>query len=156
MPIAVLICTPDGIVSQSNAAAQDLLAPSTPQPAEGKPPSGGNDPLRGVDLPRRLADMEKVDVPQSLPEAPGGPWSKATACEFTTRQGKVFRLRAASLGGSNASVAPGWIVVLPDVTAERAAQREREQWFGFLSHDLRGPQVTILSLLALYAENART
>ncbi len=68
LPIAVLICTPDGIVSQSNAAAQDLLAPSTPQPAEGKPPSGGNDPLRGVDLPRRLADMEKVDVPQSLPE----------------------------------------------------------------------------------------
>ncbi len=40
------------------------------------------------------------------------------------------------------------------MTAERAAQREREQWFGFLSHDLRGPQVTILSLLALYAENA--
>lgn len=43
---------------------------------------------------------------------------------------------------------------MPDVTAERTAQREREQWFGFLSHDLRGPQVTILSLLALYAENA--
>jgi signal transduction histidine kinase len=47
-----------------------------------------------------------------------------------------------------------WVVVLNDITTERRAQREREQWFSFLSHDVRGPQVTILSLLALYVEGA--
>jgi signal transduction histidine kinase len=128
-----------------------LAAAAGPLP-EGARPAGAADPLWGIDLPRELAEMEKVDLPEPLSETSAGIWSKAMASEFTTRQGKVFRLRAASLGTS--SDAAGWIVVLPDVTAERTAQREREQWFGFLSHDLRGPQVTILSLLALYAENA--
>jgi CHASE2 domain-containing sensor protein/signal transduction histidine kinase len=154
LPVAVLICRPDGVISQSNAAAQALLAPAAGQPPEGMRTLGATDPLWGVDLPRKLADMEKMDLPEPLSETPAGLWSKAMASEFTTRQGKVFRLRAASLGTSSEAAAAGWIVVLPDVTAERTAQREREQWFGFLSHDLRGPQVTILSLLALYAENA--
>jgi CHASE2 domain-containing sensor protein/signal transduction histidine kinase len=153
LPVAVLVCRTDGVISQSNAAAQALLAPAS-SPPEGTRASGTADPLWGVNLLQKLAEMEKMDLPEASSETPGGLWSKAIASEFTTRQGRVFRLRAASLGASNEEAGPGWIVVLPDVTAERTAQREREQWFGFLSHDLRGPQVTILSLLALYAENA--
>lgn len=97
--------------------------------------------------------MQKIDL-ADLDAAPStGPWASATKAEFTTQEGKVFRLRAAALGTAD-ETARGWIVVLPDVTAERRAQREREEWFGFLSHDLRGPQVTILSLLGLYADGA--
>ncbi|MBT2324402.1 HAMP domain-containing histidine kinase [Variovorax paradoxus] len=154
LPVPVLICRPDGVVSQSNAAAQALLAPAMNPLPEAAHLAGAAEPLGGIDLPAKLAEMEKVDLPERLSEAPDGLWSKAMASEFTTPQGRVFRLRAAPLGTSNNAAGSGWIVVLPDVTAERGAQREREQWFGFLSHDLRGPQVTILSLLGLYAENA--
>ncbi|MEJ7686976.1 MAG: CHASE2 domain-containing protein [Variovorax sp.] len=152
LPVPVLICRPDGVINQSNAAAQALLAPGTP--GSEASPSGQSDPLWGVNLPHTLAEMEKVELPGWPSEAVDDLWAAALTSEFTTRQGHVFRLRAASLGNSAEASTTGWIVVLPDVTAERKAQREREQWFGFLSHDLRGPQVTILNLLALHAENA--
>jgi len=48
------------------------------------------------------------------------------------------------------------VVVLNDITTERRAQREREQWFSFLSHDVRSPQVSIISMLSLYGEGGST
>lgn len=41
-----------------------------------------------------------------------------------------------------------------ELTTERKAQQERVQWLRFLSHDLRSPQVSILSLLDLQAGGA--
>jgi len=41
-----------------------------------------------------------------------------------------------------------------ELTAERKAQQERALWLRFLSHDLRSPQVSILSLLDLQAGGA--
>ena len=78
------------------------------------------------------------------------------AHEFTTEQGSIFTLRAASLdeSGHQGASSRAWVVVLNDITTERRAQREREQWFSFLSHDVRSPQVSILSLLALHVEGA--
>lgn len=39
-----------------------------------------------------------------------------------------------------------WLLQLVDVTALRAAEREREEAISFLSHDLRSPQVSILAM----------
>ena len=155
LPVAVLICRADGVVSQSNAAARSLLELAGPQsePTGAVRAAGDADPLRGIHLPKALAAMRRDDLPGPAPVPASGLWAGAMKSEFMTRQGKVFRLRAALLGALD-DPAHGWIVVLPDVTAERRAQREREQWFGFLSHDLRSPQVSILNLLTLYAEGA--
>ncbi|MBU1358622.1 MAG: CHASE2 domain-containing protein [Gammaproteobacteria bacterium] len=152
LPIPVLICRADGIVSQSNAAAQALLAGSR-MTLESNP-EGSRDHLQGLDLPRYLEGLQRTDLPDAEVRDRPSPWVKATASEFTTKQGNIFRLRAASLGNRADSGTRGWVVVLPDVTAERKAQKEREQWFGFLSHDLRSPQVTILNLLTLFSEGA--
>jgi len=155
LPVPVLICDSDGVVSQSNAAAQRLLAPKpalSSSSAAIRPAAA--DQLRGVNLPQMLAEMQQVEVPAKSSSRTATPWDGAAASEFTTGQGNIFTLRAASLGNAVRSPSPTWVVVLNDVTTERRAQREREQWFGFLSHDVRGPQVTILSLLALYSEGA--
>lgn len=42
-----------------------------------------------------------------------------------------------------------WLIHFLDLTQERLAQRQRSELMQFLSHDLRSPQVSILSLLAL-------
>lgn len=151
LPVPVLICRIDGLVSQSNAAARALLVPSS-HASHADPPNAAADPLAGVNLPRMLASLERVELPGAGRRSEAGLWAEAASCEFTTRQGRIFQLRAAALHGTDHEAAEGWVIVLPDVTLERAAQRDREQWFGFLSHDLRSPQVTILSLLAMHAE----
>ena len=43
-----------------------------------------------------------------------------------------------------------WQISLIDLSNERAAQHQRNDLMAFLSHDLRAPQVGILSLMALY------
>ncbi|VTU40823.1 Sensor protein SrrB [Variovorax sp. PBS-H4] len=159
LPVPVLICRDDGIVSQSNAAAQNLLATALVLSSTGavsRPAAGGVDHLKGVDMLRLLADMQKAEIAGSPAARATTVWEEAMSVEYTTEQGSVFTLRAASLGevGSGAAASRAWVVVLNDITTERRAQREREQWFSFLSHDVRGPQVTILSLLALYVEGA--
>jgi signal transduction histidine kinase/CHASE2 domain-containing sensor protein len=40
-----------------------------------------------------------------------------------------------------------WLVQFVDITRIKAVQREREQMLAFLTHDIRSPQVTILSAL---------
>ena len=44
-----------------------------------------------------------------------------------------------------------WQVSLIDLSNERAAQHQRNNLMAFLSHDLRAPQVGILSLMTLYS-----
>ncbi len=149
MPVGVLVCDPDGVIRQSNAAARALLP-------RGHPPRGGRgvelerDPLMGIDLPALLATLPRSSVEPPDGEDAHAPWSHAQSGEYTTPEGRAFRLRAAPLSVTDDATRPGWVVVVRELTLERAAQREREQWFGFLSHDLRSPQVTILSLLELH------
>lgn len=61
-------------------------------------------------------------------------------------RGAVYRLRRealSSIGGEPA----GEIVRLTDVTAVRAAARQRQQVLELLTHDMRSPQASILALL---------
>jgi len=70
-----------------------------------------------------------------------------TAREIRTPTGEVFKLDEARLDLGRDS-RPGGIVRLADVTAIRVAERQREQALQLLSHDMRSPQVSILTLLA--------
>ncbi len=45
-----------------------------------------------------------------------------------------------------------WLVQFVDITRIKAVQREREQMLAFLTHDIRSPQVTILSALTQAGE----
>ncbi|MFJ2990735.1 CHASE2 domain-containing protein [Collimonas sp. NPDC087041] len=145
MPVAVLICHDDGKITQSNAAAQILISPAQ------IPSELTDDPLSGHSLPQLLQDI--TETHQKNLEVPNAAvhWSRSLKGEYTTRHGGVFRLRAARLDDSKAT-SPAWLVVLQDLTVERLTQRKREQWLRFVSHDLRSPQVSIISLLDLYEQ----
>ena len=70
-----------------------------------------------------------------------------TEREIRTATGEVLKLDEARLDlGRDGQ--PGGIVRLADVTAIRVAERQREQALQLLSHDMRSPQVSILTLLA--------
>lgn len=66
--------------------------------------------------------------------------------ELMTDAGASLRVRRAMLGGAY-GVPIGWIVRLTDVSALRAAERQREEALELLTHDMRSPQNSILTLL---------
>lgn len=43
----------------------------------------------------------------------------------------------------------GWIVILVDIASVRAALKSRDEALNFISHDIRGPQASILTLIEL-------
>jgi len=64
---------------------------------------------------------------------------------------RVFSLRRSPLRDSNGAQR-GWILQLLELTAVRAAENEREAALQFLSHDMRSPQSSIISLLEQYRD----
>jgi CHASE2 domain-containing sensor protein/nitrogen-specific signal transduction histidine kinase len=143
MPVAVLICDESGCIRSSNAAARRLLdeiVRDHPQARAGTP--------SGIPLPSLLEGLQ--NNPRATAPDTGGPhWSDRLRQEYRTPGGRVFQLEAEAFGAVE-SGDRGWIIVLPELTVEREAQRQREEWRRFLSHDLRSPQVTILSLLSAH------
>ncbi|MDP9107726.1 MAG: CHASE2 domain-containing protein [Pseudomonadota bacterium] len=55
---------------------------------------------------------------------------------------------------SDDNVLTGWIVSIVDISPIRSAERLRDETLRFLSHDMRGPQASILALLELQADPA--
>jgi signal transduction histidine kinase/CHASE2 domain-containing sensor protein len=151
MPVPVLVCRADGAIGQSNAAARALLlhgsAPVSHAPHAGPTTS---EPLAGANLLNMLSGMAR-DAQAEAPGIVAAPsWTQASGKEYMTPHHKEFRVQAAPIDADRSN----WVVVLRDMSAQYQAERERAQWLGFLSHDLRSPQVSILSLLSLRAERA--
>lgn len=66
--------------------------------------------------------------------------------ELTLPDGRSFHVRRTSLTQTGGEPV-GWIVRFTDITAMKAAGRQREQVLQLLTHDMRSPQVSILTLL---------
>ena len=60
--------------------------------------------------------------------------------------GRIFSPRRAPLDDA-VGAQRGWVLLLADVTRIRAAERDREQALEFLSHDMRAPQASIITLI---------
>lgn len=143
MPIAVLVCLDDGTITQSNDAARRLLVSPSSR-------NDSDDVLDGRNLPSMLREL---DTPARYAAAPGTPWFDALAREYVTPRDQAFKPRVAALDGFG-DEPRRWMIALHDVTSERRIEREREQWISYISHDLRTPQINIISLLNLYAAGA--
>ncbi|SEJ86242.1 MULTISPECIES: CHASE2 domain-containing protein [unclassified Variovorax] len=137
MPVAMLICDDEGRIGSGNAAAFRLLGAG----------GDGSGTLQGASLQALVAPLAEPAAATAGPT--GAHWTDRLRGEYTTPQARVFRLEAAPFGGP-AAQDRAWVIVLPELTAEREAQRQRDEWRRFLSHDLRSPQVTILSLLSMH------
>lgn len=68
------------------------------------------------------------------------------AQDLTLSDGRSFSPRKTPLTGARAEQR-GWILLLADITAIRAAERDREAAIEFLSHDMRSPQAAIVALV---------
>ncbi|HVZ43995.1 MAG TPA: CHASE2 domain-containing protein [Ramlibacter sp.] len=77
----------------------------------------------------------------------------AELVECTAGTGKRFLLRSVPRTGA-AGEALGWVVTLVDGAAPRPRGALSDEALGYLSHDMRSPQVSILSLLTLRREGA--
>ena len=94
-----------------------------------------------------------------LPEGQNEPlanWLMQHFGEITLEDGKEYfwndhswllRLQSFQPMNDRATGSKLWLYQLVDVTTLRRTQRERDQMMRFLSHDMRSPQVSILSIL---------
>ncbi|RMK29572.1 CHASE2 domain-containing protein [Pseudomonas aeruginosa] len=127
LPVATLICDPQGQILLANRKARDLF--------------GGE--LRGDELRQCLAEL-------GHPSLSGGArptLETLEAIEFRDHRERDLRLDLARLLPVESETAIGWLVSLIDLSAERDAERQRATLLRFLSHDLRAPHSAILALL---------
>jgi CHASE2 domain-containing sensor protein len=66
--------------------------------------------------------------------------------DLISADGRHFSHRRTPLTGADGA-RRGWIHLLAEITGIRAVERDREQALEFLSHDMRSPQASILTLL---------
>ncbi|WP_312784278.1 CHASE2 domain-containing protein [Brevundimonas sp.] len=125
LPDATVVADPEGRVLLSNDRARDLFGPSLNDQAS----LASLFQSLGEPSWRRFLTTEEND-PGDI-QAPGGRVLKAAAAALTDAAGQPI----------------GHIVRFADMTLFRAAERQREQALQLLSHDMRAPQVSILTLL---------
>ncbi len=89
-------------------------------------------------------------------DEPLGQWLKTLFNEDRLEDGKEYllkdkswllRIQSFELPTDPVNAPKLWLYQLVDITALRQTQRERDQMMHFLSHDMRSPQVSILSIL---------
>lgn len=138
LPIAVVLCRSDGSIDVLNAAAAALLPELSP----------GTRSTAKETLPAIIAQLESKSSIRR-PEL-NEHWSQALDGEYKTPLGKIFSIEATCIDDVPAPAPVTWIVVLRELTQERQAESERATWLNFLWHDLRSPQINLLSLVELY------
>jgi signal transduction histidine kinase len=130
LPDPVLLASADERVVIANRAAENLFRSTADLAAEGS----SLETLAGV-------------FRQSGPPAPQTAATGPSHREMTAPDGRVFNVSRIPLqAASGRTIA--WIVRLTDITSIKAAAQQREDILQLLTHDMRSPQVSILSLLA--------
>ena len=125
LPDATVVAAPDGRVLVANDRAHALFGAAL------RPDSGLGDLFLSLGEPswRRFITDVATDLGDIL--APDGQVLKVAAAALTDAEGRPL----------------GHIVRFADMTGFRVAERQREQALQLLSHDMRAPQVSILTLL---------
>ena len=141
LPDATLVCDRGGIVLLANAAAARHFGADAGAELQGAPA-----PALMADVLSQ-ADHRPVVSAASLAAAPAT--VSAAARDGLERDLLVKQAPSFSGGGEHV----GWIVSLVDVTAIRQAQRQRDHAMHFLSHDMRAPLASVLTLLSLQRQS---
>ncbi|QIL71897.1 CHASE2 domain-containing protein [Diaphorobacter sp. HDW4B] len=137
LPSPTFVCDSLGVITLANAAASRLVEDTTPDPVghalaelfselvhteSGKPLLSLN-PLRWPDIPSQQ--------------------------ECRDDQGRYFLLLCKPFA---ASTNAGWLITLVDLTDMRRAQKQRDEALNFISHDIRSPVASIITLLEMHRE----
>ncbi|WP_227001421.1 CHASE2 domain-containing protein [Pulveribacter suum] len=136
LPSPTLVCDAGGRVLLANVAAQQhFQGRFTP-------------PLTGMEMDRLLGDLVGADDGLALPaQRTWAEGSAAAPAEGRDGQGRdVLLLRQPYLLDGSAI----WLVTLVDLSDMRRAQHQRDQALHFISHDVRAPVASIITLLEMH------
>ena len=140
LPTAVLVADDGGRVLLANPKAAALFEVETAED------------LQGLDLQRLLGEFE-TRLPQDWPGTLAGldPGAEPVALELNAAGvgGLIVHLAAVALRGERRL-----LVTLADIEPVKVAQRQREEVLAFVSHDLRSPASSIVTLADLNLQGA--
>jgi len=129
LPDATLVVSDEGRVLLANDRARALF--------------GGGD-LVGAEVDPLFRGLGETDWRRFL--ISGGAGGEGEGEEITIPSGAVLKVDSETLSDAEGQ-ASGRIIRLADVSAIRLAESQREEALQLLSHDMRAPQVSILTLL---------
>lgn len=141
LPDGLFVTDTRGRIVLANAQAEALLEALQMQSVE-------------QDMSALFGRLRRADAGEeghSLPEA-GDPlsWAPEDGIQqprALSPAGECFDIRVVPRRSAD-GLALGWIVRTINVTAAWKAQRQREEMLQFLSHDVRSPQASVLTILA--------
>lgn len=135
LPDAAFVVDRRGVILRDNLIARSLIGGSQFQSLVGEP-------LKTL--------LEKFLAPESLKRLLDLAWfeSQTYTLELCSRSGVDYFLKCVPRLNQSGTLI-GWIILLIDVQAVRAALRQRDEALRFISHDIRAPQTSILSLIEL-------
>lgn len=152
IPDATLVADHDGKILLSNQLADEWFRKLGCHTLAGQPL---------IDLMRQLA----VSTPSQVP---GFEWEWLTDAAMHAHHGEVLEagfeiddttgrslLVKCVPAVSAQSHLVGWITCMVDMSAMRAAERQRDEMLRFLTHDMRSPQSSIIALLELQRHPGR-
>ena len=105
--------------------------------------------LRALDAHQLLRDV--VSASSRQPVVPPGALLQREPIhgEVEDYQGRMLLLKCVPFRNSS-NVHTGWLLTLVDLTDARHTQTQRDQALRFISHDIRAPQASILTLMELH------
>lgn len=105
--------------------------------------------LRALDAHQLLRDV--VSASSRQPAVPPGALLQREPIhgEVEDYQGRMLLLKCVPFRNSS-NVHTGWLLTLVDLTDARHTQTQRDQALRFISHDIRAPQASILTLMELH------
>ncbi len=155
LPEATLVCDRNGTIMLANSVAMQLVATvsvGSDAVVERDSVTPARATIVGADIFATLSPITREDLKS---------WSQlfdvvatsgaAASVEAKWGDQKEFLAQAGPLYDAKGNL-NGTILVLVDIFALRQSERRRDETLRFLSHDMRSPQASILTLLELYSE----
>ncbi|QIL78618.1 CHASE2 domain-containing protein [Diaphorobacter sp. HDW4A] len=137
LPSPTFVCDSLGVITLANAAASRLVEDTTADPV-------------GHALAELLSELVHTESGKPLLSLNPLRWPEIPSQqECRDDQGHFFLFLCKPFA---ASTNAGWLVTLVDLTDMRRAQKQRDEALNFISHDIRSPVASIITLLEMHRE----
>lgn len=136
LPSPTFVCDARGRITLTNEAALRHVQ--------------ADQPLQGQAIAQALADLVQVDTGRPLlPQDAGHMDTMPPQQEGRDAQGRHMLMLCKPFALGRSTI---WLITLVDLTDMRRAQQQRDQALHFISHDIRAPIASILTLLEMQRE----